>query len=131
MADNSVKVSIISVVTMFCAVSMVTVVAQEARTQDNFYFDPHPQNTDVIEGDSVLLRCDVSNRHHITFKWELNGRRVANSSRRHMDDSDLWIARVDREQDSGTFHCIATNVTSRIPTRSAGAVLDIFCEYNV
>ena len=121
---------IISIILLHISMVPVVVNPQETRAQDNFYFDPNPERqTDVTEGDDVTLKCDVSNRHHIVFKWEMNGKRVANTSRRFMRDSDLWIERVDRELDGGTFHCIATNVTTNIATRSRSALLNIMCEY--
>lgn len=47
-----------------------------SKANDNFYFDPSPINQDVVEGSSVELRCDVSNRKHIIFYWELNNKKV-------------------------------------------------------
>jgi PTK7 protein tyrosine kinase 7 len=101
----------------------------KSKTQDNFYFDPAPMDADAVEGGEVRLRCDVSNRKMIRFYWTLNGRRLANDSRRFQEDSDLRILRVDRNQDLGSYRCIATNVTTGISVTSTEARLNMQCEY--
>lgn len=95
---------------------------------EDFYFDPHPRDQDVVEGVEVKLRCDVSNRNHIVFRWDYNGKRVQNDSRRFQEDSNLRILRVEGWQDSGVFSCIATNVTTGISVRSRGATLNVQCK---
>ena len=42
-------------------------------SEDMLFFDPSPMSQDVLEGDDILLRCDVSNRDKITFHWIYNG----------------------------------------------------------
>ena len=101
----------------------------KSRQQDNFYFDPSPLGGEVVEGDQMRLRCDVSNRKHIAFYWTHDDRKVANTSRRYQEDSDLRIMRVDRSLDAGGFRCIATNVTTGMSLRSIEARLTILCEY--
>lgn len=99
------------------------------KQQDSFYFDPAPINQDVLEGESVRLRCDVSNRRMIYFYWTLNNRQLANTSRRFQENSDLRILWVDRAQDGGSLRCIATNTSTGIALRSAEARLNILCEF--
>lgn len=111
--------------TLFLGLPGVT----RTKQQDNFYFDPAPINQDVREGGSVTLRCDVSNRRHIAFYWALNDKPLANTSRRYQEDSDLRILRVNRDQDGGSFRCIATNVTTGVSIRSTQAILNILCKY--
>jgi len=112
---------------LLCSRAAVT----KTKQQDSFYFDPSPINQNVVEGAEALLRCDVSNRRQIMFYWTLNGRQLANTSRRHQIDSDLHISRVDRTLDDGAFRCIATNVTTGIALRSTQATLNISCTYDV
>lgn len=81
-------------------------------SQDTFYFSSKPEDMDVIEGSEVLLRCDVSNRQHIVFSWAHNNKPIVPTSRRFQEGSHLHILRVTREEDAGTFSCIATNKTS-------------------
>ena len=122
------KVGILGVILLvFGCISATT----STRAQDNFYFDPAPVDETATEGDAALLRCDVSNRKHIAFYWELDARPVTNTSRRYQDDSDLRITRVDRNKDSGSFRCIATNVTTGVSLRSTEARLNILCEYKL
>lgn len=103
--------------------------ASITKQQDSFYFDPAPINQDVLEGEPVKLRCDVSNRKMIYFYWTLNGRQLTNTSRRFQEDSDLRILWVDRHHDNGSLRCIATNVSTGIALRSAEAKLNILCKY--
>jgi len=100
----------------------------KTKQQDSFYFDPPPVSQDVIEGEDMKLRCDVSNRKMIIFYWTLNGKQLTNTSRRYQDGSDLRILRVDRVQDAGSLRCIATNVTTGIALRSTEAKLNILCK---
>jgi len=115
-------------ITVILGVVYVAVVGG-TRQQDSFYFDPAPVSQDVVEGSGVRLRCDVSNRQQISFYWTLNGKPVLNTSRRWQDGSDLRIKSVDRNQDSGSLRCIATNVTTGIALRSAEARLNILCKH--
>ena len=120
--------SVTAVSVTLCAVCVAVVAG--TRQQDSFYFDPAPVSQDVVEGSSVLLRCDVSNRQQIAFYWTLNGKPVTNTSRRWQDGTDLRIASVDRDHDSGSLRCIATNVTTGIALRSAAARLNILCKHH-
>lgn len=97
-------------------------------SQDTFYFSSKPEDMDVIEGSEVLLRCDVSNRQHIVFSWAHNNKPIVPTSRRFQEGSHLHILRVTREEDSGTFSCIATNKTSGYSLVSEAA-LNIQCKY--
>lgn len=97
-------------------------------SQDTFYFSSKPEDMDVIEGSEVLLRCDVSNRQHILFSWAHNNKPIVPTSRRFQEGSHLHILRVTREEDSGTFSCIATNKTSGYSLVSEAA-LNIQCKY--
>ena len=103
-------------------------VTSQARSQD-LYFDPQPRDLDAVEGDEVTMRCDVSNRAFIAFHWTLNGRRLGNDTRRFQQDSVLRIVSADGAQDSGTYICFATNVSSGLKLRSRAAVLNVLCEY--
>ncbi len=127
MAAVSTQRTLILIVVLFSVFVAIT----KSRQQDSFYFDPAPINKDVIEGESVKLRCDVSNRKHIAFYWTLNDRPVSNTSRRYQKDSDLWILRVSRDDDIGSFRCIATNVTTGVSLRSTEARINILCKYNI
>ena len=109
--------------------SICFLVAVTSRTQDNFYFDPAPSSTEIIEGKEAILHCDVSNRNHIKFYWTLNDRELANTSRRYQEGSHLRILKVDRNQDSGSFRCIATNVTTGVSLQSTEAKIDVLCKY--
>ncbi len=99
-----------------------------SRSQDNFYFDPAPIDQDVLEGEETLLRCDVSNRKHIAFYWQLDGKPLVNTSRRYQDESDLRIKQVDRNKDGGSFRCIATNISTGVSLISTEAKLNIICK---
>ena len=87
---------------------------------------PHDQS--VVEGTEQTLFCDVSNRRHISFQWIQDGKPVTNTSRRFQEGRNLRILRITREEDSGAFQCIATNVTTGFSLQSGEAVLDIQCK---
>lgn len=99
--------------------------------QDTFYFSLTPQDRAVVEGTETVLTCDVNNRRHIVFDWIHDGKLVTNTSRRFQDGSHLRILRVTRENDAGSFQCIATNITSGFSLQSREAVLNITCKYNI
>ena len=100
-----------------------------SRQQDNFYFDPSPVDQEVIEGQEARLRCDVSNRKHIRFSWNYNGKTLQNTSRRFQEERDLRILRVSRLEDAGVFQCIATNMTTGLSVMSRSATLTVRCKY--
>lgn len=93
--------------------------------QDTFYFSKKPQDKSVVEGTETILLCDVNSRRHIVFEWIQSGKPVTNTSRRFQEGSFLRILRVTREEDTGPFQCIATNVTSGFSLQSGEATLDI------
>ena len=119
------KFNLLVILVLLCDFAAVT----KSREQDVFYFDPAPIDQDIVEGDDIRLRCDVSNRRHIQFYWTLNDRNVANTTRRYQEDSNLRILHVNREEDAGAFRCIATNVTTGVSLQSTEARLNILCEY--
>jgi len=106
----------------------IFVVITKSSQQDMFYFDPPPLSQDAVEGETLKLRCDVSNRTMISFYWTVNGKQLANTSRRYQEGSDLRFTRVDRVQDSGSLRCIATNLLTGIALRSIEAKLNILCK---
>lgn len=119
--------------TLTCLLTSVVIlstllVISSAKTQDLFYFDPSPINQDVVEGSGIELRCDVSNRKHIIFYWELNNKKVENSSRRFQVGSNLRILQVDRVEDAGGFRCIARNASTGVTLISTEAKLNIQCK---
>lgn len=99
-----------------------------ANGQDTFYFNLKPTDQAVIEGTELTLLCGVSNPRHIQFHWIHNSKPVTNTSRRFQDGSNLKILRVTREEDTGPFQCIATNVTTGFSLQSGEAALDIQCK---
>lgn len=98
--------------------------------QDTFYFSQKPQDKSVVEGTETILLCDVNSRRHIVFDWIQSGKPVTNTSRRFQEGSYLRILRVTREDDTGPFQCIATNVTSGFSLQSGEASLNIQCKYH-
>ena len=112
-------------VLLLCFVLVVT------PAQSDLYFDPQPRDLDAVEGQDVLMRCDVSNRAFIAFHWTLNGRAVANDTRRFQQDSDLRILSTEGAKDSGTYICFATNVSTGVKLRSRAATLNVLCKYYI
>ncbi|CAH0547715.1 unnamed protein product [Brassicogethes aeneus] len=106
----------------FCVFAIVLVV----NGAEDPYFVKSPQNSDVIQGKSVFLPCEVTPNEGITYFWELNGSKLSNTTRRYQTESGLKITRVDRERDSGQFTCIASDPTGKTPSiTSSPATLNI------
>lgn len=123
--DTSLLLSNEKFALFFFLLLFFAIAVTKTKQQDSFYFDPSPINQDVLEGEDVILRCDVSNRKLIMFSWTLNNKPLVNTSRRFQEDTNLRILRVDRIQDSGSFRCIATNASTGIALRSTEAKLSI------
>ncbi|KAF4519301.1 hypothetical protein B566_EDAN005240 [Ephemera danica] len=74
------------------------------------------------------MKCLVSAERGVAYYWQLNGRPLTNTTRRHQRGPDLYITRADRERDTGEFTCIALNVTSGFSVTSQRATLSIQCK---
>ncbi|KAL1516127.1 hypothetical protein ABEB36_000048 [Hypothenemus hampei] len=93
------------------------------------YFLTRPKNVMAIVGTSMTLPCEAAPSEGLFYYWELNGSKIANTTRRFMRNSDLHITRVDRERDAGEFTCVAEDVSGRNPAiTSSPASLLIECE---
>nr|XP_022915980.1 tyrosine-protein kinase-like otk isoform X2 [Onthophagus taurus] len=95
-----------------------------AASEDELYFSKHPEDHEVVSGRSVTLFCETKPTEGISYYWELNGSKIANTTRRHQQGSNLHITRVDRERDSGQFRCNAQG-PSGVSTTSNPAKLNI------
>ncbi|XP_056630464.1 inactive tyrosine-protein kinase 7-like [Diorhabda sublineata] len=93
------------------------------------YFVKTPKDVDVVTGNSVTLQCEVTPDSGMRYYWELNGSKIANTTRRHQQGSNLHITRVDREKDSGQFTCIAEDTTGQATAiTSSPATINIQCQ---
>lgn len=73
----------------------------------------------VLHGEKrVTLECAVADSQPIGIRWTLNGISVDNSSRRHQIGSSLYFSRIDKEEDTGDFACVATNAAGHAITSS-------------
>ena len=87
-------------------------------TDDTFYFNPKPQDKNVIEGKSVVLECGVgvgigiADTQHISIHWNHNNNRIVDDSRRYQRNGNLIIVYTQRVKDLGQYTCFATNVSS-------------------
>jgi hypothetical protein len=93
---------------------------------DNFYFIQHPKFPDkVVEGQRLIIPCQVSETDHIVYHWLLNNRLVENTTRRYLNTSSLVIEPVHRGRDTGQYQCVAQNTSSGYSTASSVADLTI------
>ncbi|XP_063911044.1 tyrosine-protein kinase-like otk [Zophobas morio] len=106
-------------------VFFVFVLAHVVYSNEEPYFSESPKNVDVVQGESVTLPCKVTPGIGMTYYWELNGSKIANTTRRYQQGSNLHITRVDRERDSGQFTCIAEESSASRSITSSGALLNI------
>ncbi|KRT85935.1 Immunoglobulin [Oryctes borbonicus] len=100
----------------------IILIVTVAKAQEEIYFTKNPRDVDVISGKSVTLPCEVTPNEGITYYWELNGSKIANTTRRYQEGSNLRITRADRERDSGQFRCIAQDSTGLSITSSLASV---------
>ncbi|XP_019642395.1 PREDICTED: inactive tyrosine-protein kinase 7-like [Branchiostoma belcheri] len=97
----------------------------QCRDPDSFVFDPVPIGQDVLDGRRALMSCGVVDPVGLQFHWELDGRRLANTTRRGMVGSNLQFDPVDKDEDQGEFRCVASNVTSGYTKSSDPASFNI------
>ncbi|XP_055347683.1 inactive tyrosine-protein kinase 7-like isoform X2 [Paramacrobiotus metropolitanus] len=100
---------------------------------DTFYFTAEPEaRISVIEGQRLILPCDVSEHEHIDFHWTFNNYLIENSTRRYQNGSQLIIDPVYRLRDTGQYQCTARNASSGFSRSSRLAELDIeWLDYSV
>ncbi|CAG9864509.1 unnamed protein product [Phyllotreta striolata] len=96
----------------------------KAESKDDPYFVKTPKDVDVILGRPVNLPCEVTPDDGVSYYWELNGSKLANTTRRYQQGGDLRITRVDRERDAGQFTCIAVD-EARTAITSSPATINI------
>ena len=107
----------------FCAV-VPAVFGQDG----DLYFSVSPGEHTVVEGSPVRLRCEAQPSSRVRYSWKIDGKPLAPSPRRHQDDGDLRITRVNRILDSGNFVCVATHEETGFSIESSPAKIDIQCE---
>lgn len=93
------------------------------------YFSVSPSDHQVVEGQSVKLRCEAEPGAPVRYSWKIDGQPLAPSPRRHLENGNLLITRVNRMLDSGSFVCVATNEKSGDSIESSPAKIDIQCEF--
>ncbi|XP_016839619.1 inactive tyrosine-protein kinase 7 isoform X2 [Nasonia vitripennis] len=89
------------------------------------YFTVSPSDHQVVEGQSVTLRCEAEPGAPVRYSWKIDGQPLAPSPRRHPKSGNLLISRVNRMLDSGSFVCVATNEKSGDSIESSPAKIDI------
>lgn len=96
--------------------------------QAKILFTKEPYSQDALHGRSAILRCEVEQPSDIEFEWLQNGSPVQDTERRFKEGSSLQITSVDRQQDGGSFQCVARNVVTGEEARTASASFNIKCE---
>ncbi|XP_072031343.1 inactive tyrosine-protein kinase 7-like [Amphiura filiformis] len=72
-------------------------------------FTVEPISVDAIEGTPINLQCAVD-ESNVQIQWTLDGQLLDldNDDRRSLEDNNLRISAVDKNNDAGEFQCIAT-----------------------
>lgn len=97
--------------------------------QAKILFTKVPSSQDTLSGRSAILRCEVDDPSNVEFEWLHNGIPVQDSERRFRDGSNLQFTSVNRQQDGGSFQCVARNVITGEEARTSNASFNIKCEY--
>lgn len=100
-----------------------------AHEQDgDLYFSVSPAEHSVVEGSPVRLRCEAQPSSHVKYSWKMDGQQLAPSPRRHQVEGDLYITRVSRILDSGSFVCVAMHEETGYSIESSPAKIDVQCK---
>ena len=94
--------------------------------EDAFYFPQHPRFPDnVVEGQRLVVNCQVSETASIVYYWQQNGRNIDNTFRRYHNVSSLVFEIVHRQRDVGEYQCTAFNTSSGHTVSSSIAQLNV------
>ncbi|XP_029681073.1 inactive tyrosine-protein kinase 7-like [Formica exsecta] len=97
-----------------------------SQDQDgDLYFSVSPAEHSVVEGSPVRLRCEAEPSSHVKYSWKMDGQQLAPSPRRHQVEGDLYITRVNRILDSGSFVCVAMHEETGYLIESSPAKIDV------
>lgn len=100
-----------------------------AHGQDgDLFFSVSPAEHSVVEGSPVRLRCEAQPSSHVKYSWKMDGQPLAPSPRRHQVEGDLYITRVSRILDSGSFVCVAMHEETGYSIESSPAKIDVQCK---
>ena len=92
-------------------------------------FTVQPSSADVVEGTSINLLCEVD-ESNVQIEWTLDGEPVdLSDGRRSLEENNLRISEVHKNNDAGEFRCVATKGSETIT--SDPATLNIICKYAV
>ncbi|TSK22649.1 Inactive tyrosine-protein kinase 7 [Bagarius yarrelli] len=91
----------------------------------SLHFSKEPQSQDALHGRSAILRCEVSEASGVQYSWLQDGQPVQNTERRFIEDGNLKFIAVDRHLDTGSFQCVAENLSSGEVAKSINASFNI------
>ncbi|GBN11409.1 Roundabout 2 [Araneus ventricosus] len=83
----------------------------------------HPSDVLVRKHEPATLNCKAEGRPEPTIEWYHEGSKVKNTANRMMLPSGslffLHVIHTKREQDTGTYWCLATNDVGKARSRNA------------
>ncbi|XP_053568746.1 inactive tyrosine-protein kinase 7 [Bombina bombina] len=94
-------------------------------TRAAIHFTKQPYSQDAFHGRSAMLRCEVEDSTGIRFEWLHNGIPVQDNERRYQEGGSLTFTTVDRQQDGGSFQCVARDLIAGEEARSNNASFNI------
>ena len=93
------------------------------RVHDPPFFVIQPQNTSVVRGQDVLIKCQASGDPHPDIEWTREGRDIDISKVRIIHGKGLRIENV-QPQDEGTYVCSAKNLVGNVVASAQLKVLE-------
>lgn len=96
------------------------------HSYDDFYFTQHPRFPEnVVEGQRLMVNCQVDDATSIVYHWQQNGRNIDNTLRRYQNGSSLVFEIVHRQRDVGEYQCTAFNTSSGHSVSSSTSQLSV------
>ncbi|CAL1608863.1 unnamed protein product [Knipowitschia caucasica] len=73
----------------------------------------------VEKNREVVFSCEAQASPPLSYRWKLNATEIKPGSHYSLSGGNLRISHLNRDQDAGTYQCLATNSFGTIVSREA------------